>query len=558
MKHGSAKPAPGTGTRPVPLPAPRGSQPAARPTDVLVIGSGMAGAAISTRLSAAGVRVVCLEQGPWVLPGEHPHYSNEWEFELMRDWNRNPNVRHAATDYPVTSTGDIVNPMLMNVAGGSTTHYNAHWPRLKPVDFRKGTEHGLEGSADWPISYEDLAPYYELNDAELGISGIAGDPAVPPRSPRQTPPLPFGPHGRRMAAAFEQLDWHWWPADNGILTTDYDGRPACNGCGACRNGCPRGSLAMMTRTYWPKAFRNGVELRTLARVEQITTDEFGRANGAIYIDLRHGERHHQRTDIVVLAASGFGSPRLLLLSASAKHPHGLANQSGLVGRYLMHHVYAENTVIFPEPIAGYAGAYGAPIFSQQFYETDVSRGFVNGFTFQIGRGMTASPAALNLPWGKAHRAAFAELFDHEIWFSVQAEDLPVYDNRVELDPERTDSSGLPGLVLHWEVHENDKRLVAWGSERAKELAQAAGAARVLTTGLALPNPAWHLLGTCRMGSDPATSVTDADHQAWDVPNLYICDGSSFVTGGAVNPTSTIGALALRCADRILARDDAHA
>jgi 2-methyl-1,2-propanediol dehydrogenase len=522
-------------------------------TEVLVIGSGMAGAAISKRLSDHGARVVCLEQGPWVLPAEHPHYSNEWEFELMRDWNRNPNVRRGTADYPTTSIGDIANPMLMNVVGGSTTHYNAHWPRLKPVDFRKGTEHGLEGSADWPICYEVLAPYYELNDAELGISGVAGDPAVPPRSPRQTPPIPFGKNGKRIAAGFEKLGWHWWPADNGIITQDYDGRVACNNCGSCRNGCPRGSLAMMTRTYWPKAFRNGVELRTLSRVEQITTDERGRANGAVYIDLRTGERQRQTADIVVLSASGFGTPRLLLLSESAQHPHGLANSSGLVGRYLMHHVYAENTIIFDEPVDSFAGAYGAPVFSQEFYETDVTRGFVNGFTFQIGRGMTASPAALNLPWGAGHREAFAKLFNHEIWFSVQAEDLPVYDNRVTLDTERTDSSGLPGLALHWRVHENDVRLVEWGSDRARELAEAAGALELRNTGVAIPNPAWHLLGTCRMGSDPETSVTDADHQAWDVPNLYICDGSSFVTGGAVNPTSTIGALALRCADRILAR-----
>jgi choline dehydrogenase-like flavoprotein len=514
----------------------------------------MAGAAIAKRLSDHGVRVLCLEQGPWVLPGEHPHYSNEWEFELQRAWNRNPNLRRAETDYPISVGGDIVAPMLMNVVGGSTTHYNAHFPRLRPSDFRKGTEHGLEGAADWPISYEDLAPYYEMNDAELGVSGIHGDPAVPERSPRQTRPLPFGPHGRRMAEAFERLGWHWWPADCAIISEDYDGRVGCNQCASCRNGCPRGSLAMTTRTYWPKALRNGVELRTLCRVEQITTDERGRANGAVYIDLRTGERHHQEASIVVLAASGFGTPRLLLLSANAQHPDGLANQSGLVGRYLMHHAYAEQTIVFPEPLDTYMGAYGAPIFSQEFAETDVKRGFVNGFTMQIGRGMTASPAALGMPWGPGHRKEFAEFFNHELWFSVQSEDLPRYGNHVALDHEHTDSSGLPGLKLVWELHENDRRNVEFGVERAKELAEAAGARDLLTTGIAIPNPAWHLLGTCRMGDDPSTSVTDADHQAWDVPNLYICDGSSFVTGGAVNPTSTIGALALRCADRIVGRD----
>ncbi|HEU5424608.1 MAG TPA: GMC family oxidoreductase [Nitrolancea sp.] len=522
-----------------------------RGAEVLVIGSGMAGAAIAARLSAHGVRVVCLEQGPWVLPAEHPHYSNEWEFALQRDWHRSPAKRQAERDYPISS--NRVDVMLYNAVGGATTHYNAHWPRLRPSDFRKGTEHGLAGAADWPLSYEELAPYYAQNDHEQGVAGLAGDPAVPPREPRQTRPHPFGPHGKKIAAGLERLGWHWWPADNAILSEDYDGRVGCIQCGSCRNGCPRGSLAMVTRTYWPKALRNGVELRADARVERITVDEQGRADGAVYIDLRSGERYRQRAEKVVLAANGLGSPRLLLLSASGRCPNGLANSSGLVGHHLMHHAYAENTVVFDEPIDGFAGAYGAPIFCQEFAETDVNRGFVNGFTFQIGRGMTASPAALGLPWGAEHRAAFAKFFNHELWFSVQGEDLPVFENRVELDHEHVDSSGLPGVKLFWELHPNDQRLVAYGVERARELAEAAGAVEFRTSGAANPNPAWHLLGTCRMGSDPETSVVDAEHQAWDVPNLYICDGSSFVTGGAVNPTSTIGALALRCADRILAR-----
>ena len=184
------------------------------PTDVLIVGSGMAGAAIAKRLSDHGVRVVCLEQGPWVLAEDHPHYSNEWEFALRREWNRSASGRHLPGDYPVTA--NRVDVMHYNGVGGSTIHYNAHWPRLKPVDFRKGTEHGLAGSADWPISYEDLAPYYDRNDAELGVSGLAGDPANPPRPPRPMPPLPFGVHTTRLTAAFERLGWHWWPADNAI------------------------------------------------------------------------------------------------------------------------------------------------------------------------------------------------------------------------------------------------------------------------------------------------------------------------------------------------------
>ena len=522
---------------------------APQPVDALVIGAGMAGGAIAKRLSDRGLRVVCLEQGGWVAPEEHPHYSNEWEFETLRRWGRSPLLRDDPADYPVDAN---VNVLLMNGVGGSTLHYNAHWPRLKPVDFRKGTEHGLEGSADWPISYEDLAPYYERNDAEMGVSGLAGDPANPPRAPRQTRPLPMGAHTARLSAALERLGWHWWPADNAIVTEPYDGRLPCNGCGACRNGCPHGSLGMVSRTYWPKAVANGVELRTYARVERITLDTRGRANGAVYIDRLTGERHQQLAGVVVLAANGLGTPRLLCLSADARHPDGLANSSGLVGRYLMHNAWAELSVVFDAPLDSYAGAYGAPLVSQEFYDSDPARGFVNGFTWQFGRGSTAAPSALATSWGAGHRQAFARLFNHELWFAVQAEDLPLYANRVTLDPTRLDSSGLPGVRVEWQLHPNDRGIVEFGIERSRELAEAAGATALLTDGVTVPNPAWHLLGTARMGADPASSVVNADHQAWDVPNLYICDGSSFVTGGSVNPTSTIGALALRCADRIVA------
>jgi choline dehydrogenase-like flavoprotein len=519
----------------------------------LIIGAGMAGAALSKRLSEHGVRVVCLEQGRWIDASEHPHESNEWEFALEREWARNPNNRRGEFDYPIRVQGDRVDPMLYNAVGGSTVHYNAHWPRLKPVDFRKGTEHGLAGSSDWPLSYEELAPYYELNDREIGVSGVEGDPGNPPRERRQTAPLPLGRHTTRLTAALNKLGWHWWPADCAIITADYDGRAACIQCGACRNGCPRGSLGMASVTYWPKAIANGVELRTHARVEQVLVDKHGTAAGAVYVNTRTGDRVRQRARVVIVAANGLGTPRLLLLSATGSHPNGLGNSSRVVGRYLMHHAYASNRAIFDEPVDSYAGAYGAPILVQHFYDTDPARGFVNGFTFQVGRGWTASAAALSRAWGTGHRAAFARTFNHDIWFSVQTEDLPVYDNRVELDVTQADSSGLPGVSMTWQLHPNDERIINFGVERAYELAVAAGAVEMITSGVQQPNPAWHMLGTCRMGHDPSTSVTDRDHQVWDVPNLYVCDGSSFVTGGSVNPTSTIGALALRCADRIVAR-----
>ena len=305
--------------------------------DVLVIGAGMAGAAVCKRLSEKGMRVVCLEQGPLLHPMEHPHANDEWELAFAREWSWDPNVRRLPQDYPVVT--DAVQPYLFNAVGGSTNHYAGFWHRLHPSDFRKGTEHGLEGTIDWPMSYEDLAPYYELNDREIGVSGLAGDPAHPPRAERPCPPLPHGRYASLMAAGFEKLGWHWWPADNAIISTAYDGRLPCNNCVACMAGCPRGSLGEARVTYWPKAVRNGVDLRYNCRAERITVDGRGRALGAVYIDRATGARHEISADVVVVACNAIGTPRLLLNSACALFPDGLANRNGLVGKHLMHHGY---------------------------------------------------------------------------------------------------------------------------------------------------------------------------------------------------------------------------
>ena len=219
-------------------------------------------------------------------------------------------------DYPVDSTDETT--LMWNGVGGSTGIYTATWPRYRPSDFRKGTEHGL--APDWPISYEDLAPYFEMADEACGVSGWAGDPAMPPRGPFQTRPGPRGAMGEVVSRGFDALGWHWWPMPCAILGEGYDGRLACNNCGACQSGCPRGSLNDMAVTHWPKALAAGVELRTDSRVERIETDAAGRATGVVYVERNTGVRRLQTADVVILAANGVGTPRLLLLSESAAHP----------------------------------------------------------------------------------------------------------------------------------------------------------------------------------------------------------------------------------------------
>ena len=525
--------------------------------DVLVIGSGMAGSVATRVLAEAGLKVVCLEQGPWTPREQFPHFSPDWDWRRTTDWSTAVNVRRLSQDYPVDTSDEQT--LMWNGVGGSTTVYTAVWLRFRPSDFRKGTEHGFQ--PDWPFAYEDLEPFYEQNDRDCGVSGLRGDPAMPPREPYQTPPPGPGPLARAAADGFDRLGWHWWPTTSAILGEDYDGRLACNHCGNCQSGCPRGSLNDVSVSIWPKALAAGAELRPNARVERIETNESGRATGAIYIDRITKTRHFQSADVVVVACNGIGTPRLLLNSSSARFPRGLANSSDMVGRHLMHHGLAMVEAWVDRPLESHKGTHSIAILSEEFAETEPSRGFINGFTMQVVRANGAAYQAVGShsrnvgPWGTDHHAWFRRHFGHVYGIFLMGDDLPLPENRVMLSDTVTDADGIPAPKITYRLHPNDRAMMDFAIERAKDAARAVGAFEVKVNDYTLPGkgyapPAWHLLGTCRLGSDPADSVTNQWGQTWDVPNLYIVDGSLLPTGAAVNPTSTIGALALRAATHV--------
>lgn len=518
-------------------------------SDVLVIGSGAAGAAVTWRLAELGARVVCLEQGDWIDPGSFASAQATYESHLVRgDFHFDPNVRKRPEDYPVTTAG--TNPpsiMMFNAVGGTTIHWQGHFPRFHPSDFRVRS---LDSVADdWPIRYEDLAPYYELNDRMMGVSGLAGDPANPPRLPRQTAPLPLGELGNTLAKGFEALGWHWWVSDQAIISQAYDGRPPCQLHGKCMFGCPIGAKASTDRTYWPKALAKGAVLKTRARVREISVDPSGRARGAVYFD-RDGKLQQELARVVVVCCNGIGTPRLLLNSASRLFPEGLANSSGLVGRHFMIHPARFIQGIFEQPMDGHIGPMGNPLYSQEFYETDARRGFVRGYTLVVERTFGPLSHAFGVPWGRDHHRIMRARFPHTAGVTVVADDLPEAYNRIDLDPGRTDSHGIPAARATYTLSENTKKLLDHGAERAREVLKAAGAIEIIDPGNS--NMA-HLMGTACMGDDPARSVVNAWNQAHEIPNLFIVDGSSFTTGAGVNPTSTIGALALRAADGIWRR-----
>ncbi len=440
-----------------------------------------------------------------------------------------------------------------NGVGGGTILYTAHFPRMHPSDFRVRS---LDGVADdWPVDYGTLEPFFAENDRMMGVSGLAGDPAYPPRQPPM-PPLPLGKTGTRYARAMNKLGWHWWPSDTTIATTEYDGRAPCINVGHCTPGCAQGAKASTDITYWPHAIRAGVELRTRCRVREITTNEHGMAAGAVYYDA-DGQERFQPAEVVILACNGIGTPRLLLNSASSRFPNGLANSSGLVGKNLMLHPWPQVRGYVDEEMDG-DRAPMTVLWSKEFYETDPARDFVRGYTLQFARGTGVVNEAITSVAPDVCRGArtitapIASLLYHRLQIGIACEDLPEEHNRVTLDPVLKDSHGIPAPRIDYTISENTRRMMEHGIARAEEILTAAGATDLYTSRTNLNSPG-HLLGTARMGHDPERSVVNAWGRCHDVKNLFIVDGSIWVTSGGVNPTSTIQALALYIADSMKQR-----
>jgi len=529
--------------------------------DFVVVGSGAAGGVMARELALAGFSVVVLEQGPRLSAGDFEHDELKYFF-LSGITNPPDKCPQSFTNDPARPAQRLNDANVLQYArivGGSSTHFTANFWRFHDIDFHErrllGSIAGT-GFADWPIGYDELEPYYTKVDWEVGVSGLAGaSPFDPWRSrPYPMPPLAVKSSGVLLERGARKLGLHPFPAPMAIVSQPYRGRPACVNCGFCMGfGCEVMAKSSSLYTMIPEAEATGrCEIRAESYVFRVDSDARGRATGVSYFD-RKGLEQSQKARVVVLCANGAETPRLLLNSANSRTPHGLANSSGLVGKYLMFNQGAAVHAVFEHELNEFKSVQVTRVL-HDFYDSDPRRGFYGGGG--IDARINPQPAlwALasggDLPrWG-AELKARLEDFPRSMVCQGHTTSLAIESNSVGIDPSIKDAWGVPAMRVTYKDHPDDLATSRFLQDRSVAIMEAAGARKIWREDTAESTLSVHLLGTCRMGNDPATSVVDKYHRTHDVPNLFICDGSSFVTSGRGQPTMTIQALAFRAADHL--------
>jgi choline dehydrogenase-like flavoprotein len=562
---------------------------------VIVVGSGAGGSVAAWALARAGHEVLILEKGRNLLPGLRDRgrvgslFGND-EVKAGRYFeNQDPLLEprtlrtqeEAAGGIERSFVGDVQD--LPTVVGGGTIHWDAKTPRFWSHDFRGLSLYGPvpdANVADWPLTYDELAPYYDAVERRLGVQGDRS--RMPASTLAQAPrahqfPMPPNPPmyvGSLLAEGAQSLGYEAYPFPMAVNSRRYDGRPHCNSCGFCSGfGCPinaRGSAAL---SFLRPALRGGVELRARAFVHRVDLDRRGkRAIGVSYLD-ESGRQRHARADQVILAASAIETARLLLLSASRRHPHGLGNGSGALGRNLMFHYFTLGLAYFADPVHPTRGP-STTFTIDDFVGPDTgpaaaSAGvpYIKGGICETGAGIALLEEAqvyAGLPntWGSAHKNLMRDLAlrDHLGAIQLVGEDVPQLANRVDLDPRIRDVHGFPVPRITHSSHRFEQAASTYYGGKLAAICQAApgSVSSALATfanegvsgGFTGPYGTAHIMGTARMGDDPRSSVCNRFGGVHGIENLHLGDASVFVSSGGFNPTLTIMALALRMARHV--------
>jgi choline dehydrogenase-like flavoprotein len=528
--------------------------------DFVVIGSGAAGGIIAKELSTAGYSTVVLEQGKYRKSAEftHDEIANFLNGEITGGGPRETGMSYRSDENEEPVTGQQDPALYARTVGGSSVIFSAHFWRMRPVDFNEASTLGpIEGTnfVDWPITYDELEPYYSKVEWDMGVSGAPGH-SDPPRSrPFPMPPLPINSSGVLMEKGAKALGLHADPQAHAILSEVHNGRAPCTHCGFCAfYGCEVGAKSSSLAAMIPLAEASGnCEIRSESTVFRIAKNAEGRISEVLYYD-KDGNEQGQKARAVVMSANGAETPRLLLDSDN------LANSSGYVGRNLMFNIHTAAEGIFEHPLNEHKGVQATRVV-MDYYNSDPNRGYYGGggidargglFLTPLMYAMTGAGPPTEKTWGAEYKEMIAHSFSRQMGMYAGGTSLPMDRNNITLHPTNTDKWGRPSIVVTYKDHPDDLANIQFLQDKGAELLDAAGAQQIWQSPIGTSNFGVHLLGTCRMGDDPATSVIDKSHRTHDVPNLFICDGSSLVTSTRGQPTMTIMALAFRAADQIKA------
>jgi choline dehydrogenase-like flavoprotein len=541
--------------------------------DVCIVGSGAGGAPLALELARAGARVVVLEKGPWYHKEDfdHDEIANTRLDKWVPSVDAEPHLLQMGGD---PTPRKAVQGWIANCVGGGTTHWSGYVHRMHPEDFRLRSRYGAIADAavaDWPIGYDDLAPYYDKVEREIGVSGEHGDhPYAPPRSaPYPLPPLRANPLSVLIDRGARRLGLHPFPTPRAILSRPYEGRPACIYCDFCGGyGCEVDAKSGTAAALIPRAVATGrCEVRPRCMAFEVTVDRHTHAQAVRYYD-PSGQTAEQRARFVCISATAIESARLLLNSTSSSFRHGLANGSGLVGKNLSFSTLALGAGQFevarlPPELRPHHPVHFLQRSIQDFYFLPERRGaydkggtlnFVLPHRNPIATAQRVSRRGKPALWGADLNRALRRYYDEvrELEFEAFGEFLPNPGTYVSVDGEVKDRWQIPSATIHVRNHPADVENSRLLAGKGLDVLRAAGAnsTTVESTGettFVLQH------GTCRFGDDPATSVLNRFCQSHEVQNLFVVDGSFMPTSGGVPSTLTIMANAFRVADHLVRR-----
>lgn len=502
---------------------------------VVIIGSGAGGGTLANELCQKGIKTVLLEAGKRHSVDEF--VNDEWASFSQLAWL---DMRTTSGSWRVAKDFENLPAWIVKSVGGSTVHWAGASLRLQEHEFKARSTYGAIDGAnllDWPLTLQDLEPYYARAEEKMGVTRTNGIPGLPGNN-----------NFKVMYAGATRIgykDVH--TGRMAINSRPRDGRPACMQLGFCFQGCKSGAKWSTLYTEIPKADATGnLDLRPQSQVIRIEHDQAGKASAVVYVD-ENGNQQRQKARAVAVAGNSIETPRLLLLSESQQFPDGLANSSGQVGRNYMRHMTGSVYATFDKPVNAYRGTTMAGIITDESVHAP-ERGFAGGYEMEtLFLGVPFMAAFLDPgAWG-AEFAADMDAYDHMAGMWLVGEDMPQESNRITLHDSAKDQYGLPVPNVHFDDHPNDIAMRSHAYKQGAAVYDAAGALKTIETP---PYPSTHNLGTCRMSAKAADGVCNGFGQSHDIANLFVSDGSQFTTGGAENPTLTIVALAIRQAEYI--------